>query len=222
MAWRQSLKIGDKIEAIKLKNIGMYRLSAWSTAVITGYYNEEEDNFIVQFENEVGVVQQIMNRYGTLIAKVGTFDDDNQWRIDLKVGDVFDCLDTENVWYKSTALEIRNVDQGDGRMAKQVYVGFRIFDDEEGHKVDEDGRKFLGWSSRYDEWRNIYCVTVQKFRSMVKHYKVAGRNSMNYDQMIDDLNDVIYNTKQRKVWTIYRQNFFANLKCITDYLNEFG
>src|SRR3569833_2993463 len=57
---------------------------------------------------------------------------------------------------------------------------------------------------------------------MVKNYKWAGRSYMNYDMSVDDLADVIYNTKERKVWTVFRPNFFANLKCITDYLNEFG
>lgn len=45
---------------------------------------------------------------------------------------------------------------------------------------------------------------------------------MIYDNVIDDMNDVLYNTKERKIWTVYRSNFFANLKCIPDYLNEFG
>jgi hypothetical protein len=57
---------------------------------------------------------------------------------------------------------------------------------------------------------------------MAKHYKVAGRNFMNYDIMIDDIRDVIQNTKERKIFTVYRHNYFANLKCIADYLNEFG
>jgi hypothetical protein len=36
---------------------------------------------------------------------------------------------------------------------KEVYVGYRYYDEEEGHKIDEkDGRKFTGWSFRYDIW----------------------------------------------------------------------
>jgi hypothetical protein len=45
---------------------------------------------------------------------------------------------------------------------------------------------------------------------------------MIYDNVVEDLNDVLYNTIDRQIWTVYRPNFFANLRCITDYMNEFG
>lgn len=43
---------------------------------------------------------------------------------------------------------------------QEAYVGFRVYDDEEGHKVDDEGRRFVGWSNRYDEWKSITCPTV--------------------------------------------------------------
>ena len=55
-----------------------------------------------------------------------------------------------------------------------------------------------------------------------KYYRQAGKNFMNYDHMIDDTNDTFYNTKERKIWVVFRNNYFANLRCIADYLNEFG
>ena len=94
------------------------------------------------------------------MAPEGTFTDDIEWREELKPGDEIDCLDLEGVWYKSTALESREIDQGDGKTLKQMLIGFRVYDDEEGHKVDDEGRKFIGWSNRYDEWRSTTCVTV--------------------------------------------------------------
>jgi hypothetical protein len=39
------------------------------------------------------------------MAPEGTFTDDIEWREGLKPGDEIDCLDSEGVWYKSTALE---------------------------------------------------------------------------------------------------------------------
>jgi hypothetical protein len=45
---------------------------------------------------------------------------------------------------------------------------------------------------------------------------------MSYDIVVDDQIDVMQNTKNRKIWALYRNNFFSNLKCIPDYLNEFG
>lgn len=80
----------------------------------------------------------------------------------------------------------------------------------------------MGWSNRYDEWKSVTCPTIQKFGTVVKHYKQAGKTAMVYDTVVEDLNDVLYDSKERKVWAVYRQNFFANLKCIADYVNEFG
>lgn len=45
---------------------------------------------------------------------------------------------------------------------------------------------------------------------------------MKYDNTVDDISDVLHNTKERKVWAVFRNNFFSNLKCIPDYFNEFG
>ena len=45
---------------------------------------------------------------------------------------------------------------------------------------------------------------------------------MIYDIIVDDISDVIYNTKELKVWAVFRNNFFSNLSSIPDYLNEFG
>lgn len=40
--------------------------------------------------------------------------------------------------------------------------------------------------------------------------------------MVDDVADIIYDSKDRQVWAVFRYNFLANLRCIPDYLNEFG
>ena len=57
---------------------------------------------------------------------------------------------------------------------------------------------------------------------MCKHYKVATKNTMIYDNVIDDSQDVIFNSKEIKCWTVFRNNYFSNLRCIPDYFNEFG
>ena len=46
--------------------------------------------------------------------------------------------------------------------------------------------------------------------------------TMQYDISVDDIQDIIHNTKERKVWAVFRPNFFSNLRCIPDYFNEFG
>jgi hypothetical protein len=55
-----------------------------------------------------------------------------------------------------------------------------------------------------------------------KYYKIAGKSTMVYDNVIDDSSDVIFNTRDNKQWAVFRNNYFSNLKCIPDYFNEFG
>lgn len=56
-------------------------------------------------------------------------------------------------------------------MIEEVFVAFRIYDEKEGHKEDTDGRMYIGWSNKYDEWKSINDVTLQRYNSIVKHYK---------------------------------------------------
>ena len=89
------------------------------------------------------------------IAPLGTFTDEYEWRYDLKEGDEIDCMDNEKEWYKSTILQTRVGQNPDGELVPEVFVAFRTYD-ENGSKVEDDGRKFFGWSEKYDEW---YFVT---------------------------------------------------------------
>lgn len=80
---------------------------------------------------------------------------------------------------------------------KQVYVGFRYYNEEEGHKTCEErvGKKYVGWSSRYDEWIPVTSPKIQRLKAVSRFYKVAGRAQMQYElgNIIDE-NDVIFNT----------------------------
>lgn len=99
-----------------------------------------------------------MSRYSPDIAPLGTFTDDFDWRYDLKSGDEVDSLDSEGVWYRSTALDTRT-HKYDGKEYKEVYVGYRVYE-KEGHKTDDDGRRFVGWSNKYDDWKSATCPTI--------------------------------------------------------------
>lgn len=139
-------------------------------------------------------------------------------------------MDSEATWYKSTCFSTRmqtttqiDPDSHEDKPIKshEVYIGFRIYE-EEGHKVDDDGKKYTGWSSKYDEWITVTSPTIQKLRGVCKYYKIAGKSTMNYDNVVDDISDVIYNTKEICAWAVFRNNYFSNLRCIPDYFNEFG
>ena len=72
-----------------------------------------------------------------------------------------------------------------------MYVAYRYYDDVEGHKWDDDGKKFVGWSNKYDEWISCTSPTIQHLNSMVKQYQMVGKSYMIYDHVIEDIHDVI-------------------------------
>ena len=54
-----------------------------------------------------------------------------------------DCIDNEGVWYRSTILDVKGViavddDDPHTQPIKEVYVAYRYYSEEEGHKVDEE------------------------------------------------------------------------------------
>jgi len=75
-----------------------------------------------------------------------------KWKEELKVGDEIDAFDKAKVWYASTILEIKETkDTERTRNWFIIKVGFRLYR-EDAQKTDEDGNKYEGWSSRFDEW----------------------------------------------------------------------
>jgi len=58
----------------------------------------------------------------------------------------------------------------------------------EGGKEDELGRKYFGWSDRFDEWVPAYSLRVQKFQQFVKSPEEsdAGHKGGQYEETIDD------------------------------------
>lgn len=145
-----------------------YKISHWAKATITTVM-DPPDQFYVSFDNETHLSNRLVNRMGAEIAPLNTFTDDFDWRYEIKTNDLFDSLDSEAIWYKSTCLDQResqidqfnaNEESNDVREVKEVYVGYRIYDEEEGHKVDDDGRKYVGWSNKYDEWVSVTSPTI--------------------------------------------------------------
>ena len=114
-------------------------------------------------------MNRIAYRFGTEIAPLHTYTDDFDWRYKIKENDLVDGLDAENTWYRSTCLRmvtkpddtLPEEDEGqEPKMIKSMYIGYRIYDEDEGHKWDDDGKKFLGWSNKYDEWITVSSPTV--------------------------------------------------------------
>jgi len=122
------------------------------------------------------------------IAPLAQFTTSFGWRYELKKGDLIDCLDTEAIWYRSTVMKTRDLTMSQngeqiqvlnyrGDPIKQVFVAFRYYHDE-GHKEDTEGGHFTGWTNKYDDWYNVSSPLIQRYDSVAKHYKVAGRAAM--------------------------------------------
>lgn len=133
-------------------------------------------------------------------------------------------MDDEKDWYKSTVLDTRIINNSEGEQIKQIYVGFRIYD-EEGSKDDEDGRKFFGWSNKYDSWYSVTETTVQRLHSCHLQYRKVESQNRKYDNnklCSEEKEDILYNNSIPVAYGAMRANFFAKSHIIQDALDMFG
>ena len=247
--WRLAeLKVGDQVDAVKATRVRDATIRAWSrgTVVFKGIpgddlaENEESDqNFAamdinsdsadqvkvdVKFESDKQAHTARFDLADWRIAPPGTFAEDFDWRYDLEVGSLIDCMDDEKDWYKSTVMAIRSTCNADGDEVPEIYVGFRTFD-EEGSKTDDEGRKFFGWSDRYDAWLAVTDVQVQRFHSCHSQYRKAEAQNRSYDRPFgfEDREDVLYATQGICAFAAARRGkHFGGSFVISDALDDFG
>jgi hypothetical protein len=157
------------------------------------------------------------------IAPVGSYTDDNDWRLEIKVGDLIDCMDDEKDWYKSTVNGARVTTNPDGEQVPEIYVAFRTYDDE-GSKTDEEGNKYYGWSERYDAWCGVADVQVQRLHACHLQYRKVEAQNRVYDraQDYDDREDLLYCNKAVTCYAAERARLFARSYVMADALNTFG
>jgi len=166
LEWRQSLKTGDKVDIVKTVSIRDLKMSAWNRGTVI-WVSQPEDSesgspkikVDIQYENDKDALQKRLDISDWRIAPLGTFTEDWNWRYEIKLGDVLDCLDEEKDWYKSTVLKTRVGTNQQGEEIQEIYVGFRTYE-EEGSKEDDSGKKFFGWSEKYDTWYGVTDVQV--------------------------------------------------------------
>lgn len=162
-----TLKEGDKLDSVLTRNVMNHKISHWARATVVTVM-DPPDQFYIAFENEPSSSNRLINRMGYDIAPPNTFTDDFDWRYEIKPDDLIDSLDTEAIWYKSTCLDSRILnggavkpdDENETPSIKEAYVAYRYYDDIEGHKFDDDGKKYVGWSNKYDEWNTVTSPTI--------------------------------------------------------------
>jgi hypothetical protein len=159
-------------------------------------------------------------------APAGTFTDDYDWRFDLKVDDLIDCMDTEKQWLKATVLDTRTRNNADGEPIQEVYVGYRTFD-EAGPRPDEErGKNFFGWSNKYDEWMAATSPLIQRFQSISLQYQRVEKANKVYERpdsdKYEDKDDVLYQSESFALFATERSFFFGGFRSIPNSLNQFG
>lgn len=103
-------------------------------------------------------------------APVGTYTSDYDWRQNAQGGEFIDAVDAEMDWYKSFVLAVRETEvEGEDKPVKEVLVAYRNHT-EDGHRQEKDGRRFDGWSSKYDEWRDAADPRIQRYASVMYDY----------------------------------------------------
>jgi hypothetical protein len=84
-----------------------HKISHWARATLISQL--DPDQFYVVFDNEMSKYNKLINKNGPEIAPLNTFTDDYDWRYEIKPDDIFDALDTEATWYKSTCFDTKEV-----------------------------------------------------------------------------------------------------------------
>ena len=105
-----------------------------------------------------------MNRFSPEISQIGKYLKESDWKHELKIGDEVDGFDKAKVWYPSTILNLKQHTQSNGRLWTLVRVGFRVFTPS-GQKTDDEGKKYIGWSRRFDEWIPLWSPRIAKLHS---------------------------------------------------------
>lgn len=99
------------------------------------------------------------------------------WRMQLQIGENIDCCDEYGNWFTAFVIEIREcvghqagVDI-DGTPLRECLIGFRYYDEEFGTREDPiDRRKYVGWGSKYDSWREFTCTSIHPPNSLANKY----------------------------------------------------
>ncbi len=156
--WRQALKKGDRVDAVKEEKAQTERVEAWAPAVI-GDPSTGTCTFLGAAAVYVSRGRFGRSKVGMRMAPSGTYTAGWEWREGLKPDDRLDIFDTQGHWFLGTVMKIRE----DGWEAgKDALVGYRVYMPE-GTKKDGSGRRHEGWSEQYDEWIPVNSIRLQRF-----------------------------------------------------------
>lgn len=180
----------------------------------------------IRYERDRDAEVKRFGLFDAAFAPPGRFTEDWDWRLDLKVDDLIDCMDTEKQWLKATVLRTRVAENPEGEAVPEVYVGYRTFDDAGPRPDEERGQNYFGWSNRYDEWVPVTSPLIQRFKSTSLQYQRVEKANKVYERpdsdKFNDADDVLYETTAIQEFATARDLVFGGFKSIPDALNQFG
>lgn len=108
--WRDNLKVGDDVDAIKLEKVPECR--CWARGKITKRTEPAGPNepvrLSVSFIEDSKDTDRELSVYSRELAPIeqGKSAELDKFREGIKAGDFIDCYDTTKAWYKSTVLSL--------------------------------------------------------------------------------------------------------------------
>lgn len=159
MRWRQSLSVDTLVDAYKVDD--NFKVSMWAAAKVSELIVDPKTSQIttvkLSFVNDISVNDVLLPIDSDKFAPYNSKREPDEWRAQLKKGDVVDALDRCSTWYEATVIE------GEERLEclmPMIKVGFRQYHST-GPKSDDMG-KYYGFSQVADEHIGSYTVRIQK------------------------------------------------------------
>lgn len=211
------MKPGDSVDVLKTESDSS--LYGWTTGNIKEITKE---NIVIISLDGMPEENLSLALGSSNMAPYGYYTGGNDWREELKEESLIDCLDTIGVWYQATVLETE-LKEINGTTVKMVYVAFRRLD-EDGPKTDDEGRRYNGWSDKYDEWINPYSLRIQKPGTIAKLGQYACKKALDDDgkENIDDTSDILLNSAEEiELFAVLRPET-AKTAGVVDMLNMLG
>lgn len=157
-SWRESLKEGSQLEAIKV-DPGL-KCKCWATCTVQSI---SKGKVRIKFIEESKTCDRDVDLWGPEIAPCGERSkEDDEFRANLAVGQQVDCFDGTGLWYAATILE-KQVKEFQGEQLKQVLIAFRV-PHPNGDKTDKAGNKYFGWEEEYDEWMTERSSRIAQYQ----------------------------------------------------------
>jgi len=190
----------------------------WSHAVVA---NVMDSHLKILFEYDREQLSRYIDKENNAheISPYKSKCKDFDWRLSIKAGDQIDACDTSQVWYNATVLSDREVKIDPERSIKEIFIGYRIYTPN-GEKVDHEGQRYVGWSSRYDEWVSVTNPRIAPFQKMAKKLYMGSSNNLD-DPVVDDTNDKVIIDENNEIYAVTRHKECRSI-FLVDLANKIG